>query len=121
MKSTILNSISPIDNLLESDEVYTLTFPSINNSSVINSNISWSITNSTNTVNSLSNIAPGDIWVGGSSLIDRLESIEKRIAEVEKNSNLELRYPDLKKIGDEYSKLKSELMEKEKVLEILKR
>lgn len=115
MSSKIVNSVTPIDNLLEPDEVYTLTFPSIMNSTLTNSNISWGITNTNNT------IGPGDIFLDNSSLRDRLASIEKRIAEVEKNSSLELKYPDLKKIGDEYSKLRTELIEKEKVLEILKR
>jgi hypothetical protein len=85
------------------------------NSTLTNSNISWGITNTNST------ISPGDIFLDNSSLRDRLASIEKRIAEVEKNSSLELKYPDLKKVGDEYSKLRTELIEKEKVLEILKR
>ena len=62
-----------------------------------------------------------DILVNGRSLCDAITSIEARLAILRPNPELEKEWEDLKRLGDQYRTLESEIKEKMKVWETLKR
>lgn len=51
----------------------------------------------------------------------RINKIEERLGIVQINTDLESRWSKLRVLGDEYRKLEAEIMEKEKIMEILKK
>jgi hypothetical protein len=63
----------------------------------------------------------GDITIGGVSLGKTLEKITQRLAMLTPNPELESRWEELKLLADRYRELEAEILEKEKILEILKR
>lgn len=72
--------------------------------------------------NTLSASFNGKIHVHGIDEIHtRLTLIEERLAMLERNLLLETRYKELKELGEKYKQLEQELLEKEKIVEILKR
>jgi hypothetical protein len=62
----------------------------------------------------------GDIMVGEHSIGDRLSTIEKRLGILYPNRDLESRWEELRKLGEQYRKLEAELTEKELMWKILK-
>lgn len=62
-----------------------------------------------------------DIKIKGVSLSETLAKIEERLAILKPNTELEHRWEILKKLGDEYRKLEKEILEKEAILDILKK
>lgn len=62
-----------------------------------------------------------DIKLGEHSLTDRLNKIEERLAIMNRNSGLEERWETLRKLGNEYRELEADLLEKEKIWDILKK
>ena len=62
-----------------------------------------------------------DIFVKGVGLSERLSQIEKRLDILVINPKLEAKYEQLKKLGEEYRALEKDLLEKDKILDILKR
>ncbi len=63
----------------------------------------------------------GDVKIGGVSLGNRLDEIEKRLAILRPNNDLEGKWEELKELGERYRQLEQEILEKEKVWEILKK
>lgn len=63
----------------------------------------------------------GDIRIKGKSLVESLEQIEKRLAILKPNPELEDRWEKLKVLGDEYRALEKEILEKEQIWKTLKK
>jgi len=63
----------------------------------------------------------GNLVIQGQSLGDRLDKIEQRLAIIRSNDELEAKWDELKSLGDQYRLLEREIIDKEKMWEILKR
>ena len=61
------------------------------------------------------------IQLNGKDLEERLNTIEERLGIIHRNIRLESKYSKLKELGEEYKNLEKELLEQEKVCEILKK
>ena len=61
-----------------------------------------------------------DILMKGKSLEARLEEIEKRMAILHNNPELEKKWEGLRKLGEEYRVMEKDIVEKEKIWSILK-
>lgn len=57
--------------------------------------------------------------VGIQTLLSRLDKIEERLGIIQLNTNLEDKWNKLKQLGNEYRALEKDLLEKEKIWEIL--
>ncbi len=63
----------------------------------------------------------GDIKIKGVNLTDRLDEIEKRLAILRPNNDLEGKWEKLKALGEEYRKMEKEILEGESIWDILKK
>ena len=63
----------------------------------------------------------GDLKVKGKSLADAIENIEKRLAILHPNEKLEEKWEELKALGEQYRELEKDILEKEKIWEIIKK
>lgn len=63
----------------------------------------------------------GDLKVKGKSLSEAIENIEKRLAILHPNPELEEKWEELKALGERYRELEKDILEKEKMWEILKK
>jgi hypothetical protein len=63
----------------------------------------------------------GDIKVKGKSLNDTLAKLEERLAILHPNERLEEKWEKLKELRKQYQELEADILEKEKIVEILKR
>ena len=63
----------------------------------------------------------GDIKIGGKSLSEAIEKIEERLGILKPNPELEDRWEQLKSLRKQYMDLEKDLLEKEKIMEILKK
>lgn len=63
----------------------------------------------------------GDIKLKGKSLSDVLDNIEKRLAILHPNPELEDKWDELKALGERYRELEKEIIAKEQMWDILKR
>ena len=63
----------------------------------------------------------GDIKIKGKSLSEAIDNIEKRLAILHPNKELEKRWEQLKALGEQYRELEKNILEKEKIWEILKK
>ena len=63
----------------------------------------------------------GDIKLQGKSLNDTLSKIEERLAILHPNERLEEKWAKLKELRKQYQELETDILEKEKIMEILKR
>lgn len=63
----------------------------------------------------------GKLVVGGKDIGSIIEKIEERLAILHVNEELEDKWKDLKALGDQYRELEKEIIEKEKMWEILNR
>ena len=61
-----------------------------------------------------------DIKIGGKSLVEAIEKIEERLAILKPNEALEDRWEQLKALRQQYIDLEKDLLEKEKIMKILK-
>ena len=64
--------------------------------------------------------AGADIKIGGKSLTQAIEKIEERLGILHPNSELEDRWEQLKELRKQYMELEKDLLEKEKLMKILK-
>jgi hypothetical protein len=62
----------------------------------------------------------GDIKIGGKSLSDAIEKIEERLGILNPNPKLEERWDKLKELRKQYIEMEKDLLEKEKIMKILK-
>ena len=63
----------------------------------------------------------GDIKLQGKSLNDTLSKIEERLAILHPNEKLEEKWEKLRELRKRYRELEADILEKEKIMEILKR
>lgn len=63
----------------------------------------------------------GELTIKGVKLSERLDKIEERLAILRPNENLEEKWDELRELGERYRKLENEIIEKQKVWEILKK
>ncbi len=63
----------------------------------------------------------GDIKIKGKSLSEAIENIEKRLAILHPNEKLEEKWEELKALGERYRELEKDILEKEKIWEIIKK
>lgn len=63
----------------------------------------------------------GDLKIKGKSLSEVIENIEKRLAILHPNPELEERWEELKALGERYRELEKDILEKEKMWDILKK
>ena len=63
----------------------------------------------------------GDIKLKGNSLNDTLSKIEERLAILHPNEKLEEKWEKLRDLRKQYQELEADILEKEKIMEILKR
>ncbi len=61
-----------------------------------------------------------DIKIGGKSLTEAIEKIEERLGILKPNPDLEERWEKLKELRKQYVELEKDLLEKEKIMKILK-
>jgi len=61
-----------------------------------------------------------DIKIGGKSLTEAIEKIEERLGILKPNPELEGRWEKLKELRQQYIELEKDLLEKEKLMKILK-
>jgi hypothetical protein len=66
-------------------------------------------------------ITEDDIVLAGKSLVKSLDAIEKRLVILNGNPELETKWDSLRQIKEQYEALEKEILEKEKLMEILKR
>jgi hypothetical protein len=62
----------------------------------------------------------GDITIGGKSLSEAINKIEERLGILHPNSALEERWEKLKELRQQYVEMEKDLLEKEKLMKILK-
>lgn len=63
----------------------------------------------------------GDVKIKGKSLIESLEKIEEKLAILRPNEELEEKWDKLRELRKQYMELEKEILEKEKVWDILKK
>jgi len=63
----------------------------------------------------------GDVKIKGKSITEMFEKIEERLAILHPNEKLESKWEELKALGDRYRELEKEILEKEKMWDILKK
>lgn len=61
-----------------------------------------------------------DIKIGGKSLCEAIEKIEQRLGILKPNPALEERWEKLKELREQYVEMERDLLEKEKIMKILK-
>jgi hypothetical protein len=61
-----------------------------------------------------------DIKIGGRSLTEAIDKIEQRLAILKPNPDLESRWEQLQNLREQYVELERDLLEKEKIMKILK-
>jgi hypothetical protein len=99
---------------------------SLTSTSTVAWNQSYSTTGWTNTANvnidtdGISIKEGGDIKIAGKSLSDAIEKIEARLGILNPNPELESRWDQLKVLRKQYMDLEKDLLEKEKLMKILK-
>ena len=107
----------------------TITFPSTYNlgssSSVYTTSYDWNNNYQTNSVVDINtggiNINDGgDIKIRGKSLSAAIEKIEERLGILNPNPELEERWEQLKELRQQYIEMEKDLLEKEKIMKILK-
>ena len=63
----------------------------------------------------------GDLKIKGKSLADAIDNIEKRLAILHPNKDLEERWEQLKALGEHYRELEKDILEKEKIWNTIKK
>ena len=63
----------------------------------------------------------GDLKIKGKSLSDAIDNIEKRLAILHPNKDLEERWEQLKALGEQYRELEKDILEKEKIWNTIKK
>jgi len=63
----------------------------------------------------------GDVKIKGKSITETLDKIEQRLGILHPNEKLEEKWEELKKLGDAYRALEKDILEKEKIWDMLKK
>jgi len=111
---TSQSTMSPISTSLNTI-TYTGTAPNITNG--------WLNTNTGTTTLKVAGDAEfgGDIKIKGVNLTARLDAIEERLGILRPNNDLEGKWEKLKALGDEYRTLEKDILEKEKIWDLLRK
>lgn len=123
----------PVYTITGGSGIDTITLdPSVYGTSITSaSTISWNQdystwSNAANTANvnidtnGISIKEGGDIKIAGKSLSEAIEKIEARLGILNPNPELEDRWDQLKELRKQYIELEKDLLEKEKIMKILK-
>lgn len=82
---------------------------------------SWGSINPVNITTNGISMSPGtDITIGGKGLMESIEKIEERLCILKPNPDLEERWEKLKILREQYIEMEKDLLEKEKIMKILK-
>jgi len=89
-------------------------------------NPTWTIQSNTTTTNNQLTVKgdaefEGEVTIKGKSLLNAIESLEKRLGLLHPNPKLEGRWEELKELGERYRALEKEILEKEKMWAILRK
>ena len=117
--STVLTTTTGTNINIGSSPLYTNT----TTTPLISKNNNVTIGDSSDSVLTIKGNAEfdGDIKLKGKSLDETLTRIEQRLAILHVNTRLEKKWEKLKELGDQYRELEADILEKEKIVEILKR
>lgn len=63
----------------------------------------------------------GDVKIKGKSITEALDKIEQRLALLTPNAELENKWDELKELGDRYRELEKQILDKQKMWDILKK
>jgi hypothetical protein len=116
---------SGIDTITLDPSIYSIN-SSITSASTMNwsqdYNTSWTTTNTSVHIDAdgLTMKEGSDIKIGGKSLTEAIEKIEERLGILKPNPELEDRWNQLKELRKQYMELEKDLLEKEKIMKILK-
>jgi hypothetical protein len=117
-----LSGGSGIDTITIDPSLYTTS--SITSASTISWNQDYSTSIGSSWVNIDSNGISikegGDLKIAGKSLSEAIEKIEERLGILNPNPELEDRWDQLKELRRQYIELEKDLLEKEKIMKILK-
>ena len=120
---------SGIDTITLDSSIYSsgasITVPSTvmwNQNYTTATNSSWGTTDATVKIdtNGVNIKEGGDIKIGGKSLSEAIDKIEERLGILNPNPELEDRWDQLKELRKQYIELEKDLLEKEKLMKILK-
>ena len=126
-------SYSNYNNTMIGDSFDTSTSGTVTIPNNTSNGIYWGLNSTSNTIisdpslkgNSLSVKGnadfEGEVTIQGKSLTATLDKIEERLAILHPHPELEDRWDELKELGKRYKELEQELLEKEKVWNILKK
>lgn len=92
----------------------------INQPTITLSDSTWSDTGRALDVRGDANFE-GDVKIKGKSIIETLDKIEQRLALLSVNTELEDKWDELKELGSKYRELEKEILEKQKMWDILKK
>lgn len=84
------------------------------------SDYNWNSLNNTLDVKGDANFE-GDVRIKGKSLVDSLEKIEEKLAILRPNEAMEEKWEKLRELRRQYMELEAEIIEKEKIWDILKK
>jgi hypothetical protein len=122
-----LSGSSGVDTITFDSSLYSSGSLTSASTSTINWNQSYPYSVGTNTntavnidTNGISIKEGGDIKIAGKSLSDAIEKIEERLGILHPNPELEDRWDELKELRRKYNELEKDLLEKEKLMKILK-
>jgi hypothetical protein len=122
-----LSGSSGVDTITIDSSLYSSGSLTSASTSTVAWNQSYSTTGWTNTTASvnidtdgISIKEGGDIKIAGKSLSDAIEKIEARLGILNPNPELEDRWDQLKVLRKQYMDLEKDLLEKEKIMKILK-
>lgn len=117
--STVLTTTTGTNINIGSSPLYTNT----TTTPLISKNNNVTIGDSSDSVLTIKGNAEfdGDIKLKGKSLDETLTRIEQRLAILHVNARLEKKWKKLRELGDQYRELEADILEKEKIVEILKR
>ena len=121
------------NNTMIGDSIDTFTTGTVTIPNNTSNGLYWGINGTSNTItadpslkgNSLSVKGnadfEGEVTIKGKNLSEMLEKIDERLAILHPNPELEDRWDELKELSKRYKELEQELIEKEKVWNILKK
>lgn len=95
----------------------TLVFPSSSDNSDLYSGITSNWTSDLSVQGNAK--IDGDLMIGNRSLLEALDKIEARLAILQPNRELESKWEELQSLGEQYRKLEAEILEKEKLWNIV--
>lgn len=123
--STIENSItiSLTDTLQNTMNDWSTISIHDSNAAITNGNIGslWDYTGRSSSGQLTLDGENADIVVNGESLMSMIQGIQERLNILKPNQHLEAEWDQLRELGDAYRKLESELLEKQRMWEALKK